>query len=121
MSELIWQGLVLSAAGLGLTFSGLGLLIIVMIVLQRFSQGKGRRLVPDEQPAESRSYGSSLAHDTQEEEVVAAIAVALAHLHLLNVAQGRLGAALEAERGPWWSRGLAQQHLHSRRQTGGKR
>ena len=94
----IWQGLSLSALGIGLTFAALGLLILAMFVLERIF--KTRRLTPEERSPEEMPVASSLAHDMQEETVVA-IAVALAHLRSLDLSRSGLGEALEAGPGPW--------------------
>ncbi len=97
--DAIWQGLSLSALGMGLTFAALGLLIAAMVALERIF--RTRRLIPDERPPEELPVANSLARDTQEEETVVAIAVALAHLRSLDMCRSGLGEALEAGRGPW--------------------
>ncbi len=97
--DVIWQGLRLSALGMGLTFAALGVLIVAMVALERIF--RTRRLIPDERPPEALPVANSLARDTQEEETVVAIAVALAHLRSLDMSRSGLGEALEAGRGPW--------------------
>ena len=96
--DVIRQGLSLSALGMGLTFAALGLLILAMFVLERIF--RPRRLTPEEGYPEEMPVASSLAHDIQEETVVA-IAVALAHLRSLDLRRSELGEALEAGPGPW--------------------
>ncbi len=87
--------------GLSLTFAALGLLILAMILLERISRSGTRRLIPDERDLEETSVVSTLARDTEDEEIVAAIAVALAHLRSLDMGRSGLGEALEAGPGPW--------------------
>ena len=100
--DAIWQGLSLSAVGMGMTFAVLGLLILAMVALERIF--RTRRLIPEERSAEEAPASGSLVRDTQEEEIVAAIAVALAHLRSLDMSRSGLGEALEAGRGPWGTR-----------------
>lgn len=109
MSELLWQGLLISAIGMGLTFAALGLLILAMILLERFAPDQPKRSDNERsEPAESLAV-SSLARRSEEEEIAAAIAVALAHLRSLDICQSGLGSTLEAGPGAWWQRGQARQ------------
>ncbi len=102
--DIIWQGLSLSALGMGLTFAALGLLIAAMVALERIF--RTRQLIPEERSPEHMPVANSLARDMQEEETVVAIAVALAHLRSLDLGRSGLGEALEAGPGPWgpWGR-----------------
>jgi len=95
----IEQGLRLSVLGIGLTFAALGLLILAMFTLERIF--RTRRLIPGERVPEMTPVASSLAWDMEEEETVAAIAVALAYLRSLDMSRSELGEALEAGPGPW--------------------
>jgi hypothetical protein len=52
---------------------------------------------------------TTLERDTEAEEIAAAIAVALAHFHSLEICRGDLGVRLEAGRGAWWRAGRTQQ------------
>lgn len=109
MSDLFVQGLILSAFGIGLTFSGLGLLILVILALR--SIFATRKPTPETPPEpEKLPKATSLSRDTQHEEVVAAIATALTHLRTIHVSKGRLGTSLEKGPGRWWTRGIAQNH-----------
>ncbi len=108
MSDLLLQGLQLTAAGLGLTFGALALLILAIVVLQRLFGT--RPLLPSERRVTEKTAGSSLARDTEDEEIVAAIAVALAHFRSLDICRSGLGTALEKEPGAWWHAGRQQQH-----------
>ena len=108
MTELIWQGLRLSVIGLGLTFAALGLLIGAMILLERIF--RTRPLVPARREIKETPVVSSLTRDTEDEEIVAAIAIALAHLRSLEISRIELGTALEEGRGPWWRTGQGQRY-----------
>ena len=112
------QGLGLSVMGISLTFAALGLLILAMILLERAF--RTRRLIPDERDAEEMPAVSTLARNTEDEEIVAAIAVALAHLRSLDIGRSGLGEALEAGHGPWGMIGQLRQRLLSRVYTGHK-
>ena len=95
----IWQGLSLSVLGMGLTFAALGLLILAMFLLERIF--RTRRLIPEERSPEEPPPASTSARDMREEEVVAAIAIALAHLRSLDMSRSGLGESLEEGHGPW--------------------
>jgi sodium pump decarboxylase gamma subunit len=100
------QGLTLSIIGMAITFAALGLLILTIVVLNRLF--RPRPLVSDEEElGETQTLNSSIG-DTEDEEIVAAIAVALA-LRSLDVPRRGLGTALEAGRGPWWVMSQLQQ------------
>ncbi len=97
MSDLLWQGLTISVVGMGLTFAVLVVLILTITLLKHFLPGSGRsETEPDKKLAVSRP-----PPDT-DEEIAAAIAVALLHLRAADSHPGDLGATLEAEHGPWW-------------------
>lgn len=102
------QGLNLSITGISLTFAALGILILAMILLERIF--RTRRWIPEERELEETPIASTHARDTEDEEIAAAIAVALAHLRSLDVDRSGLGAALEAGHNQWWSMGQIQQH-----------
>lgn len=111
MSDVMWQGLGLSVMGMGLTFAALALIVLVMVVLQR--------LFSPQQPALDGSETKEAltvrtpAQATEEEEVVAAIATALAHFGWPGTDGGQLGTALEVQRGRWWT--MARTHQHVKR------
>jgi Na+-transporting methylmalonyl-CoA/oxaloacetate decarboxylase gamma subunit len=104
--DAIWQGLSLSALGISLTFAALGVLILAMFLLERIF--RTRRLIPEEWPPEEMPAHNSLARDMGEEEIVVAIAVALAHLRSLDMERSGLGEALEAGHGPWGSKHITR-------------
>ncbi len=118
MTQLLEQGLTLSILGLGLTFFGLALLVVLMILLERIF--RSRNLVPDTPPTDAPKR-SSLARDTPDEEVVAAIVTALTYFRSLEVSGGNLGTSLEKGPGRWWNRGVIQKHQSGARLSGGRR
>ena len=108
MSDVLIQGLVLSAVGMSLTFLALGILILVMVLLDRiFSEDK--KVESPEDASAEKSTVSSLARDTEDEAVVAAIAAALAHLRSLDICKAGLGSSLETPPNRWWLLGRSQQ------------
>jgi Na+-transporting methylmalonyl-CoA/oxaloacetate decarboxylase gamma subunit len=95
---LFGQGLSLSGLGLGLTFAALGLFILAMQVLKAVFPGQPPVSTEPRPPTNEVSN-----------EVIAAIAIALAHCEALeSPPRGSLGAALEAGRGAWWQKPTAQ-------------
>ena len=106
MNELV-LGITLLVVGMAVLFLAMGLLILVMIALDRLF--RTRKLVPDEQEPTQTETVSRHARDTADEQVVAAIALALAHLRSLEISQSGLGTALEDGHGSWWTMGQAQQ------------
>ena len=106
MNELV-LGFTLLVVGMTVLFLAMGLLILVMIALDRLF--RTRKLVPDEQEPAQTETVSRYARDTADEQVVAAIALALAHLRSLEISQSGLGTALEDGHGSWWTMGQAQQ------------
>jgi sodium pump decarboxylase gamma subunit len=99
VSDLLWQGLIISFSGMGLTFLALGLLILTMIVLERVFRPQ-----PERVPAEADQPAGV------DDEIVAAIAVALARARPTEAGRSdSLGATLQNETGRWWLVGRAQQ------------
>lgn len=104
MTNVLWQGLTISLIGLSLTFLALGLLILVMILLDRFTRQRVK-------PSLSEGLASEQEMDTRDavdEEIVAVIAAALTHLRSKGVYSADLGATLEAGPGAWWTIGRSQ-------------
>ena len=101
------QGIVLFVVGMALLFVSMGVIILAMIVLQRLF--RTRKLVPEDREPGEKEAVSRHERDTADEEVVAAIALALAHLRSLDIARSGLGSALEAGHGSWWTRGQIRQ------------
>ncbi|GAB4532697.1 MAG: hypothetical protein Kow0063_13630 [Anaerolineae bacterium] len=103
----IAQGAILLVVGMTFLFAAMGLLILAMVVLERLF--RTRKLVPEEREPGETGAVSRHARDTAEEEVVAAIALALAHLRSLDISRSGLGTALEGGRGSWWTLGQIRQ------------
>jgi len=101
------QGIVLFVVGMAFLFASMGVIILAMIVLERLF--RTRKLVPDEHELGEREAVSRHGRDTADEEVVVAIALALAHLRSLDIARSGLGTALEAGHGSWWTMGQIRQ------------
>lgn len=106
MSAIV-QGIVLFVVGMAFLFAAMGVLILAMIVLERLF--RTRKLVPEQQEPGEKEAVSRHERDTADEEVVAAIALALAHLRSLDISRSGLGTALEAGHGAWWTMGQIRQ------------
>lgn len=92
------QGLTVSVLGILITFIALGVFILIMIVLQRLFPYR-----EEEQAEVAQIETSQPAEETavsQEGEIVAAIAAAVAYLRLR--ANPQLGNAFQEGRGRWW-------------------
>jgi Na+-transporting methylmalonyl-CoA/oxaloacetate decarboxylase gamma subunit len=110
--SLLEQGLAVGAIGMGTTFAVLGLVILVMVLLRYLP--RGRQAAPA-QPLTGMSAEMAALPDAVEQEAVAAIAVALAHLGAAATSQSGLGSCLESGPGPWWRGGQdSPQHLPGR-------
>lgn len=104
MNNLYIQGLTISVVGIGLTFLALGLLILAMILLERFFRDSE---TPESEAAAPPPEAAPAAAETRDEEITAAIATALVYWR--SMSQRGLGATLQAGRSPWWAAGRAQQ------------
>jgi Na+-transporting methylmalonyl-CoA/oxaloacetate decarboxylase gamma subunit len=95
--DLLTQGLVLSLTGITVTFSSLGLFILIIVGLQRIFGGTG-------QPQAAAPAGNTVTSVplSAEEAKVAAIAVGLELARSRQQLASALGASLEAGRGAWW-------------------
>jgi len=90
----ITQGLIISALGLGITFAALTLIIIVISLL--------KRIFPSTEEVDDKiETVPAGAEVSEEEEVAAAIAVALSQIRSSHPPTA-LGASLESGRGAWW-------------------
>lgn len=108
MSDVIVQGLILSVIGIGLTFLALGILILVMVLLDRLFRDDKKGDSGEVKPVEKVAVGSP-APDAVDEKIVAAIAVALAQVRSLELYEVGLGSTLETPPSRWWQTGRAQQ------------
>lgn len=103
MSDLLIQGLEISFLGMGLTFAALGILILTMILLERGFRPKQAAVVA---PSAAAPAAEADAEGLQDEEVAAAIGVALAYFrHKQAKGRASLGETLTAGRGGWWAAG----------------
>jgi sodium pump decarboxylase gamma subunit len=103
----IIQGIVLFVIGMAFLFAAMGVLILAMIVLERLF--RTRKLVPEGQEPAEKEAVSRHERDTANEEVVAAIALALAYLRSLDISRSGLGTALEVGHSSWWTMGQIRQ------------
>jgi len=108
VTDLLWQGLTISLMGMGLTFAALGLLILAMYLLERLTRDQTGPPVAAQTDLPAKAPVSALAQDSAE-EVVAAIAIALAHVRSLDICHSGLGSTLEVGPGPWWRMGQTHQ------------
>lgn len=105
--ELIWQSTSLSELGSGSTFTTLGLLVVATVILERV--WRTQRIIPNEQPLVKIPTHKMLEQETEDEEIVAAIAIALAQLQSLDRCRDGLGATLKNGHSPWWTVRYQQQ------------
>jgi sodium pump decarboxylase gamma subunit len=108
VSNVIVQGLILSVIGISLTFLALGILILVMVLLDRIFRDDKKEEADEPEPTEKAAV-DSLARERVDEEIVAAIAVALAQVRSLEICEGGLGSTLEEIPSRWWQTGRAHQ------------
>ena len=101
MSDQLFQGLMLSIVGMGLTFLVLGILILVMVLLDRLFRDDKKVESAEAIRAERAAIGTS-TREPEEKEVVAAIAAALAHLRSLEICEAGLGSTLATPASRWW-------------------
>ena len=94
----IGQGFAIMIMGLGITFTALGLFIGLILLLERIFPPK----LEAEEEVEVWPAISQMERDTTEEEIAAAIAIALAHLYSYELCRSDLGIDLESGHGPWW-------------------
>jgi Na+-transporting methylmalonyl-CoA/oxaloacetate decarboxylase gamma subunit len=94
MSELLRQGLQISVLGMGLTFAALGLLILTIKALHR--------LFGDQTVVMQEDGMMTAVNGNLEDEVAAAITVALSKMQAAESPPSGLGEALEKGRSPWW-------------------
>ncbi|MBI1880042.1 MAG: OadG family protein [Chloroflexi bacterium] len=100
------QGLAIMIMGLGITFTALGLFIGLILLLERFFPPKAQT---GAEAFETLPAVSQFERDTTDEEIAAAIAIALAHLYSYELCRSDLGVDLEKGRSPWWVGGRLNQ------------
>jgi sodium pump decarboxylase gamma subunit len=94
------EGLLLSGAGLAVTFLALGLLIVIIVLLNRVFGGRTAPAEPATEPAAVSPVEAAEADDLA--EVAAAVAAAVTVLRAAEQPAGALGSALESGPGRWW-------------------
>ena len=102
------QGLTLSMIGILITFSALGLLILLILALKVLFPERG-----DDQDTSHSNLGqvSGLVTDREELRKKAAVAGVVILLNRRsNLMKGKLGSELEKPVGNWWQRGLDRIH-----------
>ena len=104
MTDVLWQGLTISLIGISLTFLALGLLVLVMVLLERFTRQRVKPSVSEGMAPEDEM----VTRDGVDEEIVAVITAALTHLRTKTIYPADLGATLEAGPGAWWTMGRSQ-------------
>jgi sodium pump decarboxylase gamma subunit len=94
------QGLEVSVLGLFITFTALGVFILIMIVLQRL-------FPPAAEEPEAEDEGSAAIEVNEageQEAVVAAITAALSYFRSRRqIGPSNLGSSLREGRGGWWT------------------
>jgi len=107
LSDLLLQGLTISAIGISLTFAALGILILMMLLLVRLFPVKQEKIDISRpvQPIKSDASRRSV----KEEEIAAAIVAALSYFRARDLERSGLGETLERPPAPWWVMGQARQ------------
>ena len=101
------QGLYLSGIGILITFSSLGILILVIFSL--------KLIFPEKRPARDSTAKSNQEDPNREalRKQAAAAGVAALLMHSGKRSSG-LGKLLESPPGSWWGRGLNRIHIKER-------
>lgn len=102
------QGLTLSGIGILITFSALGILIILILILKAlFPEKSERAAVP--RPVETRSASvDPVREELKKKAAAAGVAVLMSKSSFTG--EGGLGSELEKPVGTWWLRGLDRIH-----------
>ena len=107
MSEL-GQGLSLSGIGILITFSALGILILLILVLKALFPEKDDDLLKSHLEDTPPSGTDSDREELRKKAAAAGVAVLLSKRAFFR--KGGLGSELEKPVGNWWQRGLDQIH-----------
>lgn len=97
----IIQGLEISILGLAVTFTALGLFILVMLVLQRVFRVKPESISEQQETTNEVTSEPSKIVAEDDSELVAVITAAISHLRSKNLSA--LGSSLENGKGNWWT------------------
>lgn len=104
------QGFAIMIMGLSITFTALALFIGIILLLERIFPPKSEaEEIEEELEAEVRPVVSQMERDSTDEEIAAAIFIALAHLYNDELCRSKLGDALTDGRGAWWVGGRLEQ------------
>ena len=104
----IGQGLSLSGIGILITFSALGILILLILLLKALFPEKGKDL---DDSYNSEPLVPEAGHTRDEiRKKAAAAGVAILLEKRLLLTKGRLGSVLEKPVGEWWQRGVDRIH-----------
>ena len=107
MNEL-GQGLSLSGIGILITFSALGILILLILILKALFPVKDDGLVVSHKEGTPTSGTDPDREELRKKAAAAGVAVLLSKRS--NSRKGGLGSELEKPVGKWWQRGLDQIH-----------
>ncbi|MFP3854121.1 MAG: OadG family transporter subunit [Anaerolineales bacterium] len=99
--DLLLQGLTLSITGILVTFSSLGLLILIIIGLQRLFPAE-EDLMAGAESTTSVSLPDTMSPTDLDPEVAAAIAIAVEHFRAMEYEVSGIGSSLEQGPGAWW-------------------
>ena len=103
MSE-ISQGLSLSGIGILITFSALGILILLILLLKVLFPEKGDDLRTDKSEKGPTSDLTPAREELRKKAAAAGVAILLSKES--SAKRGNLGSELERPVGQWWQRGL---------------
>lgn len=107
MNEL-GQGLSLSGLGILITFSALGILIGLILLLKTLFPSRAGSAEREEPIAENSVFISSEREKLRKQAAAAGVGVLLKEQD--RSAPGNLGKLLETPIGEWWKRGLDRIH-----------
>jgi sodium pump decarboxylase gamma subunit len=95
--------LAISGLGLMITFSSLGLFILIMVGLKKVFPYKEESVAEaaDEDNEELTSK-AAVAKTDEKDDLAVAAAIAVSIAHVLSRSQSKLGNNLETGRGSWW-------------------
>jgi sodium pump decarboxylase gamma subunit len=96
----IVQGLEITVLGLAVTFTALGIFILVMLVLKRIFKEKPENDDPQVSEETAPIMEASTSEVEDDSEVIAVIAAAIAYMKSKTFST--LGASLESGKSTWW-------------------
>ena len=108
------RGLAVGVLDKRMTLAALGWVILASVLLRCVLHCRQEAPAP---PASGGPQETGAAGDPAQEEVVAAIAAALAYLGADETGRGGLGSSLEAGPGPWWRAVRTIRHPRARQSS----